>query len=105
MPSALTFDVWRAQLLQDCERLDKLSNFAQLGDEVLRLLWNDGVAPSVQSIIASDGEAHEPPLNLCSICNKPVPLEAAKADGDGQIVHGDCYIQKLKLKPDQGRFG
>jgi hypothetical protein len=35
---------------------------------------------------------------LCRICNKPVPLEIAKADGDGKAIHEECYAQKLRLE-------
>ena len=31
----------------------------------------------------------------CAICDKPVPLEIAKADEDGQSVHEQCYVLKL----------
>ncbi len=37
----------------------------------------------------------------CAICRKPVPLETAKADEDGQSVHEQCYVLKL-LKFDLG---
>ena len=30
-------------------------------------------------------------LPICSVCNKPVKLESAKTDEDGQAVHEDCY--------------
>ena len=32
----------------------------------------------------------------CAICNKPVPLETAKIDEDGQTVHEQCYVLKIK---------
>jgi len=28
----------------------------------------------------------------CRICSKPVAVEIAKTDGDGQAVHEECYI-------------
>jgi hypothetical protein len=31
----------------------------------------------------------------CRICRKPVPMETAKADGDGQAVHEECYVSTL----------
>lgn len=34
----------------------------------------------------------------CAICNKPVPLEIAKADEDGQSVHEQCYVLRLQLE-------
>ena len=32
---------------------------------------------------------------VCLICGKPVPVESAKTDADGQAVHEDCYALKL----------
>jgi hypothetical protein len=47
---------------------------------------------------------HPPPENklkkdsvVCLICGKPVPVENAKTDADGQSVHEDCYALKVKL--------
>jgi len=34
-------------------------------------------------------------LPMCSFCLKPVALEAAKTDEDGQAVHEDCYSARL----------
>ena len=31
-------------------------------------------------------------LPLCCVCNKPVPLETAKTDGNGCAVHEECYL-------------
>jgi DNA repair exonuclease SbcCD ATPase subunit len=37
-----------------------------------------------------------PPMVLkCSICNRPLPAEGGRADEDGKMVHGVCYIQRL----------
>jgi hypothetical protein len=35
---------------------------------------------------------------LCSICEKPVSLESAKADEYGRTIHEECYTLKMKLK-------
>jgi hypothetical protein len=35
---------------------------------------------------------------LCSICEKPVSLESAKADEYGTKIHEECYALKMKLK-------
>jgi hypothetical protein len=40
-------------------------------------------------------------LPLCPVCNKPVPLETAKTDGDGCAVHEECYL--LAVRSDKGR--
>lgn len=34
----------------------------------------------------------------CSICEKPVSLESAKADEYGRTIHEECYALKMKLK-------
>lgn len=34
----------------------------------------------------------------CSICEKPVSLESAKADEYGRTIHEECYTLKMKLK-------
>ena len=34
----------------------------------------------------------------CSICEKPVNLESAKADEYGRTIHEECYTLKMKLK-------
>jgi hypothetical protein len=38
----------------------------------------------------------------CSICDKPVALEAAKTNEVGQAVHEECYLHKLGIKADRG---
>lgn len=35
---------------------------------------------------------------LCRICGKPVAVETSKTDGDGQAIHEDCYVLKVKLE-------
>jgi hypothetical protein len=37
-------------------------------------------------------------LPKCSICNQPVELETAKTDEDGNLVHEDCYVRRVRLK-------
>ena len=32
---------------------------------------------------------------ICVICHKPVRLETAKTDDDGQAVHEECYAWKV----------
>ena len=31
---------------------------------------------------------------LCTICDKPLKIETAKTDEDGQAVHEECYVDK-----------
>lgn len=40
----------------------------------------------------------ESPALRCRICDKPVALENAKTDGDGQAIHEECYALRLKLE-------
>ncbi|MGE5110533.1 MAG: hypothetical protein ACM3JB_06740 [Acidobacteriaceae bacterium] len=49
-PSA--FDVWKERLREDCARQDKLLAFNALGDFVLRVLWERGIAPNVEDIVS-----------------------------------------------------
>jgi hypothetical protein len=35
-------------------------------------------------------------VSTCAICNKPVSLEIAKIDEDGQNVHEQCYVLKIQ---------
>jgi len=35
---------------------------------------------------------------LCRICGKPVPVEAANTDDDGNAIHENCYVLKLKME-------
>ena len=37
-------------------------------------------------------------LVRCSLCDKPVILEASKADEGGKAVHEECYVLNLRLK-------
>jgi hypothetical protein len=34
----------------------------------------------------------------CHICNKPVALELARADEQGNTVHEGCYLLKISSK-------
>lgn len=40
----------------------------------------------------------KPPMLFCAICSKPVAIERAKTDSNGQAVHDDCYFLQVKLK-------
>jgi len=39
----------------------------------------------------------------CRICGKPVPLNSAKADADGNEIHEECYAVKVQFER-AGRF-
>lgn len=49
-------------LRKDCIARDKLPAFDSLGDQVLRILYDNGVDPSVQAIVAAglNGNAKTP---------------------------------------------
>ncbi len=34
---------------------------------------------------------------LCSLCNEPIELTAAKTDEHGMPIHEDCYVRKIIL--------
>jgi hypothetical protein len=36
-------------------------------------------------------------LPKCSICNEPVEIETAKTDENGEAVHEDCYVRRMRL--------
>ena len=40
----------------------------------------------------------ETQLARCSLCDKPVILEASKTDDGGKAVHEECYVLNFRLK-------
>ena len=56
MEPGLPFDVWKAQLREDCARLGKLTAFSSFSDHVLTILWKHGTQPSVEGIV-KDGKS------------------------------------------------
>lgn len=54
---SLSFEIWKMHLRQDCVEKGKLPAFDALGDSVLRMLWEQGVDPSVRAI-AGHGPEH-----------------------------------------------
>jgi hypothetical protein len=38
-----------------------------------------------------------PIVTTCAICHKPAPLETAKTDEHGRIIHEECYVFKMQL--------
>jgi hypothetical protein len=51
MGAKLSFEIWRSRLRENCEREGKLQNFVNLGDYVLKLLWESGLDPTVHDIV------------------------------------------------------
>jgi hypothetical protein len=37
-------------------------------------------------------------LPKCSICNGPVEPRTSKTDENGNAVHEDCYVRRMRLK-------
>jgi hypothetical protein len=46
----LSFEAWKTFLRIDCIALDKLTAFDYLGENVLRILYENGVEPTVEAI-------------------------------------------------------
>ena len=38
-------------------------------------------------------------LPRCFLCGKSVPLETCKTDENGNAIHEECYVLKMRLKP------
>ena len=57
----LTFVAWKALLRIDCIGLGKLQAFDGLGEAVLRILYENGVDPTVEAIVRDglSGKARE----------------------------------------------
>jgi hypothetical protein len=53
--SRLAFEDWKVRLHSDCQLMDKVLGYNNLGEECLKLLWEAGTEPSVEGII-SGGE-------------------------------------------------
>jgi hypothetical protein len=53
----MSFEVWRALLRADCERNGKLHEFFNLGESVLKILWEGGTKPSVQGIVETESSS------------------------------------------------
>ena len=49
----LTFDVWKLHFRKDCELQNKMIAFNALGEDVLRVLWQSGLEPSVSALTNS----------------------------------------------------
>ena len=47
----LSYDVWKLELRKDCELQGKLIAFNGIGEYTLKLLWDDGIDPSVEAIV------------------------------------------------------
>lgn len=36
----------------------------------------------------------------CSVCGKPLAVETAKTDGNGQAVHEECYLASIRSQKE-----
>ena len=55
----LSYDIWRVTLRKDCELQGKLPNFENMSEYVLRLLWKDGIDPTVEAVAGSSQKKEE----------------------------------------------
>lgn len=53
VPQLLTYEVWKLRLRKDCELEDKLLAFDSLGEYTLKMLWENGLGPTVRAITGS----------------------------------------------------
>ena len=53
MSTSLTFGAWKQLLQNDCIAQDKELAFNAIGDPVLQVLYDSGLDPTVDAIIAS----------------------------------------------------
>jgi hypothetical protein len=72
----------------------------------------DQVKEAILANIAADSEMQpigpgiprgQRTILRCRICRKPVPVETAKTDGEGQAVHEECYVLVMKPEPTASR--
>jgi hypothetical protein len=71
MRRSLTFEAWKALLRNDCIVGEKLRAFDAVGDAILRILYENGVDPTVEAVVR-DGLSGKPPTEpiiRCLYCN------------------------------------
>lgn len=61
----------------------------------------DRLIPRSPNVVGSPFKNYSETVR-CSICEKPVSLESAKADEYGRTIHEECYALKMKLKRATG---
>jgi hypothetical protein len=55
----LTFEAWKVLLRNDCIALEKLQAFDAVGDIILKILYENGDDPTVESVV-HDGLSGKP---------------------------------------------
>jgi len=58
MGQSQTFAVWKELLRIDCVKEDKLQAFDSLTDDVLRILYESDIEPTVESIVKNGMPGH-----------------------------------------------
>ena len=51
MHGPVTFEAWKALLRNDCIALGKIEAFDRVGEVFLRILYENGVDPTVEAIV------------------------------------------------------
>jgi hypothetical protein len=52
--AALTFEAWKEFLCRDCISNEKLDEYNCLDDFILKLLYESGIAPTVDAIVKNE---------------------------------------------------
>lgn len=52
--AVLSFEAWKDYLCSDCIRHEKLEAYNCLGDFILKLLYDSGIAPTVDAILKDE---------------------------------------------------
>ena len=51
MRRSLPYETWKELLRNDCIAYDKAEAFNSLGEMILRILYNNGIDPTVEAIV------------------------------------------------------
>jgi hypothetical protein len=54
--------------------------------------------PNMGMTWENSGERGTPPV--CSECQMPVQPENARTDEDGEVIHAECFVLRLRLRRD-----
>lgn len=59
MPSPMNFDTWKSRLRADCARKGEMPAFNNVGELVLKVLWESNLDPTVESMGRRKTFVHE----------------------------------------------
>jgi hypothetical protein len=97
IPGLLLFQVLAEEIIM---RIAK-TYFEQVPVEAVKNL----IPGITEKLAVEQSRRHLHPSLHCRICRKPVAVEIAKTDGNGQAVHEECYMLSLtassKTRPPQ----